>query len=98
MDFKSAEIIAKKARALKHCDKILSEVDKKGEALVTLNCTGVQFVVKNGDGMHLRIMTTKAQLIEEIAAYELVKAEETTIERLVKNEMQKRKRVLPNRR
>ena len=45
MDIVTAETIGKKSKALKHCDKLLSKIDKNGSAKVVLNCTGVEFVV-----------------------------------------------------
>lgn len=74
MDRISAEDIGKKARALKHCIKVLGTIDKKGSAEIVLNCTGVKFVVHKNDALHLKIATTKAQLEEEIASYEIVRA------------------------
>lgn len=80
MEFKFAEAIAKKHRALKHCNKLLAEIDKKGESKVILNNTGVTFVVHKGDAMYLKLSTTRAQLIEDIASYEIVKRETTPVE------------------
>ena len=77
MDKISAEEIGKKARALKHCIKILTNIDKKGSAEIILNCTGVKFVVRKDDAMYLKLSTTRAQLEEEVASYEIVKASET---------------------
>ena len=69
-----AEEVGKKAKALKHCIKLLGTIEKKGSAEVVLNCTGVRFTVRSGDAMHLKIATTKAQLEEEIASFEIVRA------------------------
>lgn len=74
MERTSAEEIGQKARALKHCIKVISKVDKNGSAEIVLNCTGVKFVVKKNDALYLKIATTKAQLEEEIASYEIVRA------------------------
>lgn len=38
MDIVTAETIGKKSKALKHCDKLLSKIDKNGSAKVKLNC------------------------------------------------------------
>lgn len=43
MDNITAEMIGRKAKALKHCNKVLSTIDKKGSATISLNCTGVVF-------------------------------------------------------
>ena len=74
MDRVSAEDIGKKARALKHCIKVLGTIEKKGSAEIVLNCTGVKLVAHENDALHLKIATTKAQLEEEIASYEIVRA------------------------
>ena len=74
MDRVSAEDIGRKARALKHCIKVLKTIDKKGSAEIVLNCTGVKLVAHKNDALHLKIATTKAQLEEEIASYEIVRA------------------------
>lgn len=74
MDRVSAEDIGRKARALKHCIKVLKTIDKKGSAEIVLNCTGVRLVAHKNDALHLKIATTKAQLEEEIASYEIVRA------------------------
>lgn len=74
MDRVSAEDIGRKARALKHCIKVLGTIEKKGSAEIVLNCTGVKLVAHKNDALHLKIATTKAQLEEEIASYEIVRA------------------------
>ena len=63
MDRVSAEDIGKKARALKHCIKVLGTIEKKGSAEIVLNCTGVKLVAHKNDALHLKIATTKAQNI-----------------------------------
>ena len=72
MDRITAETIAKKTRALKHCSKLITEINKKGQATIRLNCTGVEFVVHKGDAMYLKLATTHAQLTEDIKSYEIV--------------------------
>ena len=82
MDNVTAERIGKKAKALKHCNKILEKIEKNGEAVVKLNCTGVEITVNRGDAMHLKLVTVQAQLTEEIKSYEIVQkamAEQITI-------------------
>lgn len=71
MDILTAEVIAKKSKALKHCDKLLSAIDKNGSVWVKLNCTGVGFKVRKNDAIYLRIQATKYQLLDEIRSYEL---------------------------
>ena len=72
MDNVTAEIISKKARALKHCIKVLSQIEKKGSAVITLNCTGVIFTVQRNDAIYLQLQATKAQLVQDIGSYEIV--------------------------
>lgn len=72
MDNVTAEIISKKARALKHCNKVLEAIEKKGSAVITLNCTGVVFTVQKNDAIYLQLQATRAQLIQDIGSYEIV--------------------------
>ena len=72
MDNVTAEIISKKARALKHCNKVLETIEKKGSAVITLNCTGVIFTVQKNDAIYLQLQATRAQLIQDIGSYEIV--------------------------
>lgn len=71
MDNITAENIGKKAKAFKHCEKLLATIDKNGQASVKLNCTGVEFVVHKGDAIYLRIQATKFALLDEIHSYEV---------------------------
>lgn len=71
MDIVTAENIGKKSKALKHCDKLLTKIDKNGSAKVKLNCTGVEFVVHKDDAIYLRIQATKFALLDEIRSYEI---------------------------
>ena len=71
MDNVTAEIIGRKARALKHCDKLLATIDKNGSAKVKLNCTGVEFVVHKDDAIYLSIQKTKYALLCDIRSYEI---------------------------
>jgi len=71
MDNITADTIGKKARALKHCEKILNAVDKHGETQIKLNCTGVVFTIRKNDAIYLRVQSTKYALIDEISSYRL---------------------------
>lgn len=71
MDNITAENIGKKARAFKHCEKLLAVIDKNGKARVKLNCTGVEFIVHKDDAIYLRIQATKFALLDEIHSYEV---------------------------
>lgn len=78
MDSVTAENIGKKARALKHCDKLLDKIDKHGSAKIVLNCTGVEFIVHKGDAIYLSIQKTKYALLCDIRSYEItVRAKDT---------------------
>ena len=72
MDRITAETIARKTKALKHCSKLIAKINKDGQATVRLNCTGVEFVVHKGDAMYLKLATIHAQLTEDIKSYEIV--------------------------
>ena len=74
MDNITAEVIGKKARALKHCEKLLSKIDKNGSAKVVLNCTGVEFIVHKDDAIYFRIQKTRYELLEDIKSYQLMKS------------------------
>lgn len=71
MNIKSAQEIGKKARAFKHCVSLINEIDKKGETVVKLNCTGVEMHVKKGDGFYLKLHTIVSNLREELAAMQV---------------------------
>ena len=73
MDNLTAEVISKKARALKHCNKVLDTIEKKGSAVITLNCTGIAFTVQKNDAIYLQLQATKAQLVQDIGSYEILK-------------------------
>jgi len=83
MDIVTAETIGKKSKALKHCDKLLSKIDKNGSAKVVLNCTGVEFVVHKDDAIYCRIQSTKYRLLDEIRSYELTTRSQRAIEQPV---------------
>lgn len=80
MDIVTAETIGKKSKALKHCDKLLSKIDKNGSAKVKLNCTGVEFVVHKDDAIYCRIQHTRYALLDEIRSYELTTRSQRAIE------------------
>ena len=84
MDIVTAETIGKKSKALKHCDKLLSKIDKNGSAKVKLNCTGVEFVVHKDDAIYCRIQHTRYALLDEIRSYELTTRSQRAIEQPVR--------------
>lgn len=72
MDRVTAETIARKTRAMKHCMKLIKEINEKGSTVIKLGCTGVEFTVKQGDAMYFKLATTHAQLTEDVKSYEIV--------------------------
>ena len=84
MDIVTAETIGKKSKALKHCDKLLSKIDKNGSASVKLNCTGVEFVVHKDDAIYCRIQRTKYALLDDIRSYELTTRSQRAVEQPVR--------------
>lgn len=79
MDIMTADIIAKKSRALKHCNKLLNEIDKNGSTKICLGNTGVTFHVVKNDAIYLNIQKVKYDLLCDIRSYETnIRAEEVT--------------------
>ncbi len=72
MNAKIATIIGKKAMSLKHCDKILDTVEKKGRVDIMLNNTGVTLPCVKGDALHTLIQSIKYKLVHEINAITVV--------------------------
>lgn len=71
MNKTTAENIGKKARALKHCEKLLNKIDKEGSAKIVLNCTGVEFIVEKNDAIYLTIQKQKYALLCDIQSYQI---------------------------
>lgn len=71
-DIKTAEQISRKVRALKYFQGVIETADKKGSAIIKLNCTGAEFIVNKGDVLYLKVKTMIAKLSEEIASLEIV--------------------------
>lgn len=67
-----AELIGKKARALKHCVKILELVDKRGSTEILLNNTGITIPCKKGDAMYTLLQSIKYALAHEINDIQVV--------------------------
>lgn len=74
MNTKMASLIGKKATSLKHCDKILSTIEKKGRVDIVLNNTGVTLPCSRGDALHTLIQSIKYKLVHEINAISIVDA------------------------
>ena len=71
-DIKTAEQISRKVRALKYFQGVIEIADKKGSAIIKLNCTGAEFLLNRGDVLYLKVKTMIAKLSEEIASLEIV--------------------------
>jgi hypothetical protein len=67
------ESYAKKVSALKHINKVISQIDKTGEAIICLGCTGAKFTAYKGDAVYLRLLVVKAQHEEDVSGYEITK-------------------------
>lgn len=67
-----AKEIGKKIRAFEHCEKVLARVEKRGSAIVKLNCTGIAFTVERGDALHLEFVAKHAALWRDIQSYRIV--------------------------
>ena len=67
-----AEIISRKVRALKNCNKVLAQIEKNGSAVVKVNCTGLSFTVNRNDAIHLTYKAMQSNLVREIGDYEIV--------------------------
>ena len=65
-DIKTAEQISRKVRALKYFQGVIETADKKGSAIIKLNCTGAEFLLNRGDVLYLKVKTMIAKLSEEI--------------------------------
>ena len=72
MDNATAQEIAIKVRALKHCNKLLKTIDERGAVDLKLNCTGVVIHVVRGDINHLNLKVTQAELTKAIGSYEII--------------------------
>lgn len=84
MDIVTADTIGKKSKALKHCDKLIAEIDKKGFANVKLNCTGVEFTVRKDDAIYCRVQATKYALLDEIRSFELTTRAKRALEQPIR--------------
>ena len=67
-----AETIGRKAKALKHCEKLLNTIDKKGESEILLNNTGVALPVKKDDAIYALLQSIRFKLVHEISSIEIV--------------------------
>ena len=66
-----AEIIGMKARALKHCTKILGIVDREGKVNIKIGATGLVLPCEKHDAVHTLLQSERAKLIHEINSIEI---------------------------
>lgn len=73
MERNIAELIGTKAKALKHCEKLIRKIEKaNGEPIkIPLSCTGVVLEAREGSPLHLQIKSISAKLAEEINALQI---------------------------
>lgn len=71
MKFSVAEAIARKTKGLKHCDKLLKNIEKKGSIEIPLSGTGVVLPVAKGDAIHTLLQSIRFSLAHEINAIEI---------------------------
>ena len=71
MNYAIAEIIAKKAKGAKHCDKLLKTIEKDGNIEIPLSGTGVSLPVSKGDPIHTLLKSIHFKLLHEINAIEV---------------------------
>lgn len=75
-----AEVIGRKSRALKHCDKLLKSIEKEGQAVIKLNATGVSLPCTKGDSLHTLLMVERAKLAHEINIIEIAEESRSVIQ------------------
>ena len=61
-----AEIIGRKAKALKHCDKVLAIVDKNGRTDILLGNTGIVLPCEKNDAMHVLLQSIRYKIAYEL--------------------------------
>ncbi len=85
MDNRTAEIIGRKAKALKHVTQLIKKIDRVGHVDIKLNCTGATIPCDKEDATYLTLVASKAALAAEIASIEVVNAASLTapVRRLV---------------
>ena len=72
MKHKIAELIGNKARALKHCDKIIAIIDKQGRTDIMLGNTGVVLPCEKNDAIYTLLQSVRFKLAHEINSIEIV--------------------------
>lgn len=72
MKYSVAEMIAKKAKAVKHCDKLLKKIESKGFIEIPLSGTGVSLPVTKGDTIHTLIKSVRFKYSHDINSIEVI--------------------------
>ena len=78
MKHKMAEIIGNKARALKHCDKVIATVDKQGRTDILLGNTGIVLPCEKNDAIYTLLQSIRFKLVHEINSIEIVSKANST--------------------
>lgn len=67
-----AEMIGRKAKALKHCDKVISTIDKQGRTEILLGNTGIVIPCEKNDAIYTMLQSIRFKLVHEINSIEIV--------------------------
>ena len=78
MKHKMAEIIGNKARALKHCDKVIATIDKQGRTDILLGNTGIVLPCEKNDAIYTLLQSIRFKLVHEINSIEIVSKANST--------------------
>ena len=67
-----AELIGRKAKALKHCDKVIQTIDKNGRTEILLGNTGISIPCEKNDAIYSMLQSIRFKLAHEINSIEIV--------------------------
>ena len=67
-----AEMIGRKAKALKHCDKVIQTIDKHGRTEILLGNTGIAIPCEKNDAIYTMLQSIRFKLVHEINSIEIV--------------------------
>ena len=67
-----AELIGRKAKALKHCDKVIQTIDKNGKTEILLGNTGISIPCEKNDAIYSVLQSIRFKLAHEINSIEIV--------------------------
>lgn len=71
MNGEMANIIEKKSRAFKHCDKILKQIEEKGTVEIKVGATGVTLPCTKGDSLHNLVISIRHKLAYELGSLDV---------------------------